>query len=104
MINNDLRDVFLGLVIERDVEFTLIELSRASELTAEQIMELVDQGLVEPRGDSPDLWRFAGASLAKLRCVQRLTNDLGVNLAGAVLAIELYEELDRMRKRLQQLR
>jgi len=32
----------------------------------------------------------------RVRCAQRLEQDLGVNVAGAALAIDLLEELERL--------
>jgi len=35
----------------------------------------------------------------RVRCALRLESDLGVNLAGAALALDLLEELNRLRAR-----
>lgn len=44
-----------------------------------------------------------GISVRRVRCAQRLEQDLGVNIAGAALALELLEELERLRARLHRL-
>jgi len=92
-----------GEVLEEDVELTLAELCRACQVPAEQVFELVEEGLVEPLGREPDRWRFHGVSLRRVHRALRLERDLGVNLAGAALAVELLDELEAMRERLKRL-
>ncbi|MCB1751660.1 MAG: MerR family transcriptional regulator [Gammaproteobacteria bacterium] len=89
--------------MEEEVELTLAELCQACRMPAEQVFDLVDEGVVEPVGRDPSSWRFRGISVRRVRCVQRLERDLGVNVAGAALALELLEELERLRNRLHRL-
>lgn len=89
--------------MEEEVELTLAELCQACRMPAEQVFDLVDEGVVEPVGRDPSSWRFRGISVRRVRCVQRLERDLGVNVAGAALALELLEELERLRTRLHRL-
>jgi chaperone modulatory protein CbpM len=100
MVDKKLLSLLSGEVLEEDVELSLADLCRACELSAERIFQLVDEGLLEPRGRNPQQWRFHGRSVRRVRCVIRLEQDLGVNLAGAALALELLEELQRLRARL----
>ena len=83
-------------VVEEQVEFTLVELCRSCAADDALVAELVAHGLLEPAGAGPDTWCFSGASLAMTRRAQRLVDDLGVNAAGAAVAIELMERIDRL--------
>ncbi|MDJ0892287.1 MAG: chaperone modulator CbpM [Gammaproteobacteria bacterium] len=103
-MSRDLRSLLSGDVLEEEVELTFIELCRACRLPAERVVELVQEGVVEPQGRDPEHWRFRGASLARVRCALRLQRDLGVNTAGAALALELLEELEFLRLRLERFR
>jgi chaperone modulatory protein CbpM len=70
------------------------------------VVELVDLGVVVSRGPSPDEWMVPAASLQRLRVAGRLMRDLGVNVTGAALAVELLEargELERRIRRLERL-
>ncbi|MAM56690.1 MAG: MerR family transcriptional regulator [Salinicola sp.] len=78
---------------------TLGELCRTCTVHAEWVIELVDEGVIVPHGRRREQWRFYGASLHRVRVVQRLQRDLGVNLAGAALALELMDEVARLRRR-----
>jgi len=89
-----------GDVLDEKLELSLAEFCRACRLPAEQVMELVDQGVIEPLGRDPGQWRFRGVSVRRVHCVSRLRRDLGVNIAGAALALELLGEIRQLRARL----
>ena len=48
-------------------------------------------------GEDQTHWHFPGYCLRRVRIVQRLESDLGLNLAGAALALELLEEVEDLR-------
>jgi chaperone modulatory protein CbpM len=100
-MNKQLLSLLMGEVLEEDVELTLTELCMTCQVPEERVYELVDEGIVEPLGRDPANWRFQGVSVYRVRCALHLERDLGVNVAGAALAIELLEELNAMRERLQ---
>ena len=79
---------------------TLSELSHACAVRAEFIVELVEEGVIAPSGREPHRWRFSGTHLRRATMAFRLQRDLGVNLAGAALALQLLDELDALRTRL----
>jgi chaperone modulatory protein CbpM len=89
-----------GDVLEEDVELSLAQICRACRLSAEQIVELVDQGVIEPSGREQVSWRFQGISLRRVHFTQRMQRDLGVNTPGAALALDLLDELEQLRSRL----
>jgi chaperone modulatory protein CbpM len=71
------------------------------DLTA--VVELVDLGVVASRGASPEEWLLPAASLPRLRVAGRLIRDLGVNVTGAALAVELLEDRSELERRLRRL-
>ena len=82
------------------------ELCRLCRLDLEAVVELADLGLVSPRGGAPEDWQLPAAALPRLAMASRLMRDLGVNISGAVLAVELLEaqrELERQIERLEPL-
>ncbi|MDP2255173.1 MAG: chaperone modulator CbpM [Polaromonas sp.] len=92
-----------GLILEEQTELSLAEICRACSAQSDLIVELVHEGVLTPAGSAPHEWHFTGAHLQRARVALRLQNDLGVNLAGAALALELLDELDTLRARLQRL-
>lgn len=93
---------FIGTIIEEE-SLTIEQICQASGAHAEWIMSLVEESIIEPypftQSESAE-WRFSGASLARVRRALRLERDLGINLAGIALALDLMEELDTLRARL----
>lgn len=92
-----------GPVVEQELELSVEDLCRLCGVEGARVVELVEEGIVEPQGRDRENWRFRGVSISRVRCAVRLQRDLGVNLAGAALALELLEELNRLRARLQRL-
>ena len=96
MNSHDLLLVHIGTVIEED-SLTLGQLCRACGVHADWIISLVEEGIIEPQGEDIRLWRFSGASLVRARIALRIQRDLGVNLAGIALVLDLIEELESLR-------
>lgn len=90
----------VGIVLDEQPQLTLEELTRACAVHAELIMELVDEGVLEPIGREPRHWRFTGAHMRRARVAVHLQRDLGVNLAGAALVLQLLDEVEALRARL----
>jgi chaperone modulatory protein CbpM len=59
---------------------------------------LIEEGVIEPIGEDQTHWHFPGYRLRRVRIVQRLESDLGLNLTGAALA--LLEEVEDLRHRI----
>ncbi len=79
---------------------TLGQLCQTCSIRADWIVSLVEESIIEPQGDEMHLWRFSGASLMRVRSALRLQRDLGVNLAGIALTLDLMEELENLRTQL----
>ena len=102
-MTKDLLSLLTGDLLDEEMDLTLADLCHACRLPAERVYELVEEGIVEPMGRDPVRWRFQGVSVRRVRCAIRLERDLGVNLAGAALALDLLEELESLRARVQRL-
>ncbi len=103
MAETTLIELLRGEILEQDTELSLSELCRASRLPIEGVLALVEHGVIEPLGGEPAQWRFRGISLWRARAARRLGYELGLNTAGVALAIELLEEIERLRARLRRL-
>ena len=92
-----------GIILDEQTELTLAELSRACAAQAQFIIELVEEGVLDPAGGEPTHWRFTGVHMRRARIAVRLQRDLGLNLAGAALALQLLDEVEALRLRLRAL-
>jgi chaperone modulatory protein CbpM len=91
-------DPISAVLLDDSVEFSLAELCAACSVSEELVIEIVAEGIVEPLGRDRAQWRFTGIALTRVQRVLRLQHDFGVNLAGAALALDLLEELERLRR------
>ena len=85
-------------ILEEETGLTLVQVSRACAVHAELIVSLVEEGVLAPHGREPRDWRFTGAQVHRAVVAIRLQRDLGVNLPGVALALELLDELSRLRR------
>ncbi len=89
-----------AVIVETEVQFSLVELSRVCGVEAALLESLVQEGVLTPRGDTPAKWRFAGATLPRARTAARLLRDLELSAPGAALVIDLVDEIERLKAQL----
>ena len=87
-------------IIETRLDMTLSDLCEVCTVTSERVVQLVDEGLVEPVGREPAEWRFSGQSVRRVVVAERLSRDLRLNAAGAALVLDLLDEVTQLRQRL----
>ncbi len=92
-----------GQLIEEQTLITLDELCHSCSVETEQVITLVHEGILDPVEDTPATegaaqWQFHIASIRRVRTVVRLQRDLGVNLAGAALALELLDRIEALQR------
>lgn len=82
------------------------EICQLCRLDIDAVLELAALGVVSSRERAPGEWQVPATALPRLRVVGRLMRDLGINVSGAALAIELLDaqrELERRLRHLQRL-
>ncbi|MCB1621575.1 MAG: MerR family transcriptional regulator [Thiothrix sp.] len=100
MLKSELNTVLTGEILDEGREITLVELCRTCSVQAETIEALVEYGILEPSGRHGSHWHFQATSIRRARTALRLRQHLGVNLAGAALALELMERIEGLEQRL----
>src|ERR687894_223410 len=61
------------------------------------------RGLIQPKRSPKNTRLYSQEDVDRLRRIQELTSEMGMNLAGVEKVFELEEELDKMRRRLRSL-
>jgi chaperone modulatory protein CbpM len=90
-----------GQLIDNGTEITLVQLCRSCAVESELVERLVAEGILEPvRQEGDELFFPQQTSIKRTQVVVRLRTDLGVNLAGAALVLELLERIEELRARL----
>lgn len=89
-----------GQLIDERTEVTIVQLCRSCAIESELVDRLVAEGIIEPSRREGETLYFPQHSVKRTRIVVRLRSDLGINLAGAALAVELLERIERLESRL----
>jgi chaperone modulatory protein CbpM len=87
-------------ILEETEEITLADITRACSVHAEWVMELIEEGVIEPLGQGGPQWRFSATTVVRVQKAQRLQRDLGVNLPGIALALQLLDRIETLEARL----
>ncbi len=53
------------LVVEEEIQLTLVELCQACNAPVEYVTAWVYEGVLTPTGEAPEDWRFSGQSLRR---------------------------------------
>jgi chaperone modulatory protein CbpM len=84
----------------------LIEKLSLSDLTMfcgtspDWVITLVEHGVVTPITRAAPEWEFTSPHIARARKAARLMRDLGLNVAGVALVLDLIEERDALTRKL----
>ena len=89
------------LVAGRQV--TIVELSRFSGLTEEDLRELVECGALSPADPHAGEWAFSAECVALVRKAARLRADLELDVTGVALVLSFLETIDRLEADVRQL-
>lgn len=82
---------------EQQFTLTIQEVTRSFGVTREVVLEIIQEGIVPMPEQAPEEWQFDDDAIQKIRTVLRLHHDLGVNMPGAALAMELLNEIAHLR-------
>lgn len=95
--------VLHGTLVEESLELSLADLCRVCHARREVVVTLVDEGVLQPRGEQPQDWRFEGVSLSRARTALRLARDLELEPGSVALVLDLLDEIEALKSRLQRL-
>ena len=92
---------------ERPDDRAVYIISIAAELAGvhPQTLRMYERkGLLQPKRSAGNTRRYSERDIARLRLIQQLTQEQGINLAGARLIMEMEGELERMRAEVARMR
>jgi MerR family transcriptional regulator/heat shock protein HspR len=81
-------------------------ISVAAELVGmhPQTLRMYEQkGLVNPQRTAGNTRLYSDADVERLRLIQRLTGDLGLNLAGVERVLHMEDQLERLQRRMERM-
>jgi chaperone modulatory protein CbpM len=91
-------------LLGEQLEVALDELARATGLTEQEVVELVEYGVFEPAGAAPTQWRFSARCIVLGRRAARLRADFELDLASLAVVAALLERVEELETQIQLLR
>lgn len=97
------QDILRGQLIEAETLITVDELCHHCTVRVEEVITYVQEGILDPEDgavipEKADSWQFHISSVKRVQTAVHLQRDLGVNLAGAALALELLDRIGELEK------
>ena len=89
---------------ETSYYLTLTELTQSVRVTTDTVITIVDCGIVQPRGEQPQQWLFEPQMVKLIQRAGRLQRDLELDWPAVALALDLIEDLHKLREENQRLR
>ena len=83
--------------IDYTVTFNLDDACHAIGSEDSLVYAIVEHGIVEPEGDSPQEWLFDLEMICTAKRALRLQRDLHLDWSAIALVVSLVEERDRLR-------
>lgn len=96
-------DILKAEIFDDQREVSLDELCQLCGVQTALVMELVEEGVLEPVQQRTTTWIFAGTSVKRVQTAMRLQHDLDLNLPAVALVLDLLEELEELRRQVRQL-
>lgn len=85
----------------QDSALTMDELCDALNIPSEFVNDLIEYEIIHPQGSSQADWTFDLIQLNRIKTALRLQRDLEVNLAGIAVVLDLLEDMEKLRERMQ---
>lgn len=90
--------------VARDDGITLEELALGGRLHPDLVARFVAYGLIEPIDPAARPPRFEPAAARRLRTICRLRSEMGINLAGIAVVLDLVDRVQALQRELDRLR
>jgi len=78
-------------------KLTMHEVTCSFGVDTALIEEIINEGIVTVKKNKKNQVQFDEEAIRRIRTVIRLNRDLGVNVAGAGLALELIKEIEELK-------
>lgn len=83
--------------------FMISVAAELAEMHPQTLRMYEQRGLIEPQRSPKGTRLYSQADVERLRRIQQMTAELGLNLAGVEKVLELEEQLERTRRKVEQL-
>ncbi len=97
-MENPIDKVHQGILLDEEEDLTLVRLCNFCNVSPDQIIELVNEGILDPHGHSAPNWKFSFTSVERVRKADRLQRDFELNISGVGLVLHLLDRIEQMER------
>ena len=99
-MSNQIEKVYKGVIVEEGEYISLIHLCRYCNLSQEEIVELVNEGILKPLGSQKHEWQFNFSTVRRVKKARRLQKDFELTLSASGLVIHLLDRIEELESKL----
>ena len=88
---------------ERKPKYTIKSVAQMVGLHEQSLRMYERKGLIQRVRSDGNIRLFSESDIERVRCIKRLVDDLGVNLAGAEVILHMREQMNALRQEVDQL-
>ena len=92
----DNKTILTGVLMDEHMTFSIVEVCQKCNISEEMLLEMLEHGL----GRHLKTLHVDEKTLGRIESASRIQHDLGVNVPGVVLVLELLDELEQLRNEL----
>lgn len=97
-------EIIIGMLIENGEPLSYVEICKQFAINKDILREMMDFGIFSNSDTQLEDLKFTARETAKIEAAFRLRKDLGINLPGIALALELLEKIKNLDEELSILR
>ena len=92
--------ILAGELMDETSAVSIIEVCQICHISEDVFLEMIEHGLFKHQSMHLKTIHVDYKTLGRIQSVCRIQHDLGINLPGAVLVLELLDELEQVRNEL----
>jgi len=89
-------NILIGVLIEETTTYTVKQVCNKYNIPKELLIEMMEQGLFSNKTTRIDKLELNEKELRRIESAFRLHRDLGINLPGVALALDLLDQIEQM--------
>ncbi|MDF1758524.1 MAG: chaperone modulator CbpM [Legionellaceae bacterium] len=93
--------ITVGVLVDEQSSISFVEVCEYCEVSEKELLEMLEHGLISSIDMPSEQLQFDREMLKRIESAYRLQEDLGLNAAGVVLALELMDELQELNQELE---
>ena len=97
----DKQTIITGVLVDEHTTISFVDICQNYDISEDMLLEMIEHGLVQQPSATLKVIQVDRDTLSRIQSARRLQDDLGVNVPGAVLALELLDQLEQIRHELQ---